>query len=86
MATQVLLSVLFLTTGIGAAAVIFASVRHALPQVRALKAALASADPVREISWKVTSVDVRREPASVSLLPVTRKAALPRQQQWLAAA
>lgn len=90
MAAQVLLSTLFLATGIGAMAVIFASVRNALPQVEALRTAMQAGDPVREISWKITTVEVSRQPAVVSLLPATRsviQAVAPiRQQTWLAAA
>ncbi len=90
MAAQVLLSALFLATGIGAMVVIFASVRKALPQAQALRAAMQAGDPVREISWKVTTVDVSRQPAVVSLLPATRsviQTVVPvRQQTWLAAA
>lgn len=90
MAVQVLLSALFLATGTGAMTVIFASVRKVLPQVEALRTAMQAGDPVREISWKVTTVEVNRQTAVVSLLPATRSVIQTvrpvRQQTWLAAA
>lgn len=86
MTTQLLLITLFFTTGALAVGTIAASVRHAMPQLRALQAAMAAGDPVREISWRVVNVEVRHQTAPANVLPF-RQAALPRHPQtWRAAA
>ncbi|MFM5931202.1 MAG: hypothetical protein ACKOPQ_09865 [Novosphingobium sp.] len=90
MTAQLLVSALFLAAGLGACAALQASIVAALPKVRALRAAMAAGDPVREVTWRVTTVDVSRTIAAVSVIPaarsVTRSAGQPRQQTWLAAA
>ncbi|PLK25676.1 hypothetical protein [Novosphingobium sp. TH158] len=85
MTAQLLLSALFVATGGFALAVIAASIAQALPRLRALRAEMAAGDPMREVTWRVTTVEVRRLPAPVSVLPVRRKAALV-PQSWRAAA
>jgi hypothetical protein len=86
MMAQLLLSALFLGSGVIAFATIASSVRGALPSLRALRANLAAGDPVQEIRWTVMTVDVGSQPSKVSVLPVRQRVARPRQQTWLAAA
>lgn len=86
MMTQLLLSALFLACGLLVIATLASSVRRALPQLRSLRAEMASGDPQREITWRIVSVEVKRRAAAVSVLPIRPKVALPRQQAWLAAA
>ncbi|MFM5907281.1 MAG: hypothetical protein ACKOPO_06820 [Novosphingobium sp.] len=91
MTAQLLLTALFVIAGLGACATLQACIVATLPKAKALRAQLAAGDPMVEVTWRVTTVDVCRQPAAVTVMPglrpAMRKVSQARQQQpWLAAA
>lgn len=86
MTMQLMLTALFSIAGIFALGVISASLRSVLPRLDELRHAAGHGAPQHSITWRVTTIDVTRAPAQVSVLPVRTKAAPARSPSWRAAA
>ncbi|MCW1403512.1 hypothetical protein OKA06_14770 [Novosphingobium sp. MW5] len=85
MTMQLMLTALFSTAALFAAAALWNSVRGVLPRLGELRAA-AQAQASQTVSWRVTTVEVSRAPAQVRTLPVRAKALPVRSAEWRAAA
>lgn len=87
MTMQLMLTALFSIAGIFALGVINASLRSVLPRLGELRHAAEHGSPQHVIiSWRITTIDVTRAPAQVSVLPVRPKALPVRSSAWRAAA
>jgi hypothetical protein len=86
MTMQLMIAALFSIAGIFALGVITASLRSVLPRLGELRHAAEHGSPQHVISWRVTTIDVTRAPAQVSVLPVRAKALPARSPAWRAAA
>lgn len=86
MTTQLMLTALFSIAGIYAVAVIAASLRNVMPRLAELRHAAEHGSPQHSIIWRVTTINVARAPAQVSVLPVRSKVVPVRSPAWRAAA
>lgn len=86
MTMQLMITALFAIAGIFALGVINASLRSVLPRLGELRHAAEHGSPHYVINWRVTTIDVTRAPAQVSVLPVRAKALPVRSPAWRAAA
>ncbi len=86
MTMQLMITALFSIAGIFALGVISASLRSVLPRLGELRHSAEHGSPQHVINWRVTTINVTRAPAQVSVLPVRAKALPVHLPAWSAAA